>query len=40
VHVSDFARLGNCATDDVTRLLRTRREEFIGQEEATFLALA
>jgi predicted nuclease of predicted toxin-antitoxin system len=38
-----WIRLGNCSTDDVIRLLRMRRqeiEEFIGQEEAAFLALA
>jgi predicted nuclease of predicted toxin-antitoxin system len=38
-----WIRLGNCSTDDVIRLLRTRREEieeFIAQEEAAFLALA
>jgi predicted nuclease of predicted toxin-antitoxin system len=35
--------LGNCSTDDIIRLLRERRseiEDFVGHEEAAFLALA
>ena len=38
-----WIRLGNCSTDDMSRLLRMRREEiedFVAQEEAAFLALA
>jgi hypothetical protein len=35
-------RLGNCATDDIVRLLRSRREEiehFLTDIETAFLAL-
>ncbi len=37
-----WLRLGNASTEDVARLLRERREDvlrFVGQDEATFLAL-
>jgi len=38
-----WIRLGNCSTDDVIRLLRTRHdaiERFVAHEDAAFLALA
>jgi predicted nuclease of predicted toxin-antitoxin system len=38
-----WIRLGNCSTNDVIQLLRTRRDEieaFVRHEEAAFLALA
>jgi predicted nuclease of predicted toxin-antitoxin system len=38
-----WIRLGNCSTDDIIRLLRSRRGEigsFLEHEEAAFLALA
>ena len=37
-----WVRLGNCATPDVARLLRLRREDvvrFVAHEDAAFLAL-
>jgi predicted nuclease of predicted toxin-antitoxin system len=37
-----WLRLGNASTEDVARPLRERREDvlrFVGQDEATFLAL-
>ena len=38
-----WIRLGNCSTDDIIRLLRSRSGEignFLAHEEAAFLALA
>lgn len=38
-----WIRVGNCSTDEVAQLLRTRRAEietFVAHEEAAFLALA